>query len=350
MKTCLLCVLMSAIVLVNATAQEVPVPDPGETAAPAAPAHTPAPRLVCEAPEFDFGTVDNSQTVEHTYVLKNTGDLTLEITQVRPSCGCTVASITERNVPPGGETRITARLSLAGRQGPQHKVTTVESNDPQQPHFMLVLKGVAGMAMDVQPPRLIQGQLPAGSQPTNVATVSAQSDTPFQITAVESTSDRIKAAVETVATGRVYRVSVWPSEPLSPGQLEANLVIRTDHPQRPTLEVPVIFMVNTDLTVAPREMVFPAASEEPVTRYIIVRAAEGQSFQIAQVETPDPEIQTQISPFGSNGYRIQLSNLRPQAHLNQRVFRIHTAIPGQPPLDVPIRIVQTEAPAPTPAP
>lgn len=342
MKRCL-CSLVALLVLsLPAVAQE-------SSLAPTDPAaHIPAPQLVCDAPDFDFGTIDNSQTVEHTYVLRNTGDLSLEITQARPSCGCTVASISERTVAPGAESRITARLSLAGRQGPQHKVITVESNDPKQPQFALTLRGVAGVALDVQPPRIMQGQLTAGTQPTNEVMVTGQADTPFQITALESTTDRLKATAETVETGRVYRIHLWPAQPLAPGQLEATLVIRTDHPQRPTLEVPVVFMVSTDITVAPRELVFPTMSTEPLTRYIIVRAAEGQTFQIANVETPDPEIKTEITPFGSTGYRIQLSNLRPQASLHQRVIRINTSIPGQAPLDVPIRVIPAETPAPTP--
>lgn len=339
---------LSLLGLVLLTA--LPLSTPAQEAAPA-PAEAPAPRLVCDAPEFDFGTVDNSQSVEHTYVLRNEGDLTLEIGQARPSCGCTVASITERNVPPGGETKITARLSLTGRQGPQHKAITVESNDPKQPQYILTLKGVAGTVMDVQPARVMQAQIPAGTQPTNTVTIAGLPGTTFQITNLEATTDRIKAAVETVESGRVYRVNVWPSQPMEPGQIEATMVIHTDHPQKPTVEVPVVLMAHMDLTVAPREMVFPLASDEPVTRYIIIRALDNRPFQLSHVETPSADIKWEISPFPPNGHRIQISNFRPTADMNQRVFRIHTTVPGQPPLDVPIRIVQLEpAPAANPAP
>ncbi len=319
----------------------------GSQAQEPAPVVQPAPHLICEAPEYDFGTADNSQSVEHTFVVRNDGDLTLEISQVRPSCGCTVASITERNVAPGAETRITARLSLTGRQGPQHKVMTVESNDPKQPQFILTLKGVAGSALEIQPARLMLVQQAAGSQPTGAVHVTGLPGTPFHVTAVEANSDRVVATVETVEDGRIYRLNIAPAQPLAPGQLEATVIIRTDHPQRPTVEVPVVFMAKTDLVVAPRELVFPASSTEPITRYIIVRANDNQTFKIANVETPDAEIKTEITPFGPTGFRIQLSNLKPTSNLNQRVIRVHTAIPGQPPLDVPLRVIE---PAPiTPA-
>ena len=314
-----------------------------------APTVVPAPRLVCEAPVFNFGTVDNAQSVEHTFVLRNEGDLSLEIGQVRPSCGCTVASVSERMVPPGGETRITSRLSLAGRQGQQHKVITIESNDPKQPQFTLTLTGVAGVAVDVQPTRIVQAQIPVGAQPTNAVMLTGLAGTPFEVLAVEANSDRVSARVETVESGRVYRVLVYPTKPLEPGQLDANLTIRTDHPQRPTVEIPVSFMALSDLVVAPRELVFPIASEEPVTRYIIVRATGQHAFQLSHVEAPEDGIKTEVTPFGPNGYRIQILNLRPRMDLNQKVIRIHTAIPGQPPLEVPLRII-APAPAPSPAP
>lgn len=309
-----------------------------------APTPAPAPKLVCDAPEYDFGVMDNSQNVEHTFIVRNEGTLTLEITQVRPSCGCTVANISERNVAPGSETKISTRLSLVGRQGQQHKAITVESNDPERPQYILTLKGVAGSAIDVQPPRLTQIQVPVGTQPTGVVQVVGVAGTPFKILSVEASTDRISASVETVEEGRSYRVLASPSKPLEPGQTESTLIIHTDHPQRPTMEVPVVFIVPSDVMVAPRELIFPAPSSEPVIRYIIVRTGDKQAFQITKVETPDPAITTEVSPFGANGYRIQLSNLKPEAVLDQRVIRVHTSIAGQAPIEVPLHIM-TPAPA-----
>ena len=113
------------------------------------------PRLVCDEPVYDFGTMDNSQDVEHTFVLRNEGDLTLEIKNVRVSCGCTVADTSEKMVKPGTETMIKTRLSLKGRSGPQHKNITVESNDAKQPSFILSLQGTAAMEMQVRPVQLL---------------------------------------------------------------------------------------------------------------------------------------------------------------------------------------------------
>lgn len=329
----LLVAALSALVSVSAPAQEQPD----------AAAH--APKLVCDEPAFDFGTMDNSQAVEHTFVLRNEGDLTLEITQVRPSCGCTVASISERSVPPGGESRVTARLSLAGRTGPQHKAIVVESNDPQKPQFTLSLAGVAGVALDVQPPRVILGQVPAGTKPSASIQVTGSGTTPFSVASVAANTEQLVATIETLEEGRVYKVNLEAREALSPGQFDAVVVIRTDHPQRPSIEVPVTFVVVGEVIVAPRELEFPAVSTEPVTRYVIIRADAANPFQIERVETPDPSISVVIEPFGAGGYKVQLNNVVASPALDGAIVKIHTTLAGTPEIDVPLRIQQAQ-PAP----
>ena len=57
------------------------------------------PAIFCEEPSYDFGTQDSSQTVTHEFVILNKGDADLEILQARPSCGCTVANISQKIVP-----------------------------------------------------------------------------------------------------------------------------------------------------------------------------------------------------------------------------------------------------------
>ena len=93
----------------------------------------PAPIIFCAQPNFDFGSSESGRSVSHEYVIQNKGDALLSISEIRPSCGCTVASISTQAVAPGAEARVTAVLNLAGRSGPQHKTIAVDSNDPKQP-------------------------------------------------------------------------------------------------------------------------------------------------------------------------------------------------------------------------
>ena len=104
--------------------------------------------------------------------MKNDGNAPLEIKQARPSCGCTVANISNKTVPPGVTAQIETRLSLRGRVGQQHKNITVESNDPNTLALVLTLSGNS-LAADPPPqPTPVAGEakLQEGAQNPAAAT------------------------------------------------------------------------------------------------------------------------------------------------------------------------------------
>ncbi|SDH07200.1 Protein of unknown function [Psychroflexus sediminis] len=49
----------------------------------------------------DFGTVEEGEVVEHTFVFTNTGDAPLIVSDANASCGCTVPTWTEGAIAPG---------------------------------------------------------------------------------------------------------------------------------------------------------------------------------------------------------------------------------------------------------
>ncbi|HBP22821.1 MAG TPA: hypothetical protein DEA08_34200, partial [Planctomycetes bacterium] len=71
---------------------------------PAKPADSPqagpAPKLEVESKDLDFGEIVHGAKATLKVALKNTGQAPLEIRQVKPSCGCTVADF-PRVVAPG---------------------------------------------------------------------------------------------------------------------------------------------------------------------------------------------------------------------------------------------------------
>lgn len=285
------------------------------------PATTNVPHLVCDEPEFDFGLVDQTSNVEHTFILKNTGTLTLEITRAQPSCGCTVADITQKEIPPGGESRISTRFSTAGRTGPQHKTIVVMSNDPEQPQYTLTLKGEIGVALSAKPAQIIMPRVAPGDQPESEVIVESGDGTHFQVTSVSSTSDELAASVSPIEEGRSYRIKVALKHPLE-GAMNATLVVNTDHPKRPTLSIPVHFMVSRDMIVAPREITFEQPNDTAVSRFVLLRNADGAPVELDGVEPPGPGVEIAVQPFGSNGVRIQMTGLVPNNEMNGRVLRI----------------------------
>jgi len=91
------------------------------------------PRLALEQGIFDFGTVERGVPVDHTFHLPNRGSAELRVDHVKSSCGCTVAVVSEREIPPGGEARVSVTLDTARLGGRTTKTVSVYTNDPDSP-------------------------------------------------------------------------------------------------------------------------------------------------------------------------------------------------------------------------
>ncbi len=304
------------------------------------PAPTPTaqgPRIYCEQPLFDFGSADSSTTIEHTFVIQNIGDTTLEITQVRPACGCTLANISEKMIPPGGQSEITARLSLAGRNGPQSKPITILSSDPQNPEYRVTMAGTVSSAIMVSPDRLMFGQIGQGQTMELTADITAAAER-FTVIGVESSIPDLVVTTETVEETRHYRIKATLTGPATPGPLSAALQIKTDNAGRPAITIPVIANVVGELIYAPAVMEIPAGSAQPLTRYVVIRPGTLTDFTLKAVNLPDPAMRASIFPFGNQGYRIQIENIPSNADLNGKSITIETSGEAMSLIQIPITV------------
>lgn len=148
-----------------------------------------SPRLVCDGTPFDFGERPNTGAVEHDFLLRNEGQLSAEITNVRSSCGCTVATMSdaERVIRPGGTGTVHVVFSLAGRTGPQNKVVTVESNDPHRRSLALQLVGTAVQPVTANPPAILFSSVPPDAGVQEKAVVLSANE-PFRVFSADGAS------------------------------------------------------------------------------------------------------------------------------------------------------------------
>jgi|ERR1035437_2517332 hypothetical protein len=76
----------------------------------------------------DFGKITQGEKISHVFKFKNTGENPLVITQVQPSCGCTIPEWTEDPIEAGKEGSIHVMFNSEGKEGKQHKTVTVVAN------------------------------------------------------------------------------------------------------------------------------------------------------------------------------------------------------------------------------
>jgi len=98
-------------------------------------------RITFDEPEFDFGTVNEGEIVEHTFKFTNTGKVPLTVLRARSSCGCTIPEWPEEPIPPGGTGVIKAKFDTVGKIRDQKKSITVTANTYPN-DSKVVLKGV----------------------------------------------------------------------------------------------------------------------------------------------------------------------------------------------------------------
>jgi hypothetical protein len=95
-------------------------------------------KITFDEPKHDFGKVKQGVALTFIFKFKNDGDERLVIQNVRPSCGCTGASIGDKKeFEKGEEGEIKVTFSTSGRVGAQIKTVVVQSNDPKTPSVVL---------------------------------------------------------------------------------------------------------------------------------------------------------------------------------------------------------------------
>jgi hypothetical protein len=102
-------------------------------------------RLEVSQKKWDFGFIPRGAKVTHNYILKNVGNDTLKITNVRKSCGCTAAPLRKTVLPPGDTTQLEVTFSSGSYQGPISKAVYVESNDPIEPFMDITFQATVSV-------------------------------------------------------------------------------------------------------------------------------------------------------------------------------------------------------------
>ncbi|MFQ6058717.1 MAG: DUF1573 domain-containing protein [Anaerolineae bacterium] len=81
---------------------------------------------------YDLGEIPPDRVTEHIFKIKNIGTRDLEIQEVSSSCACTASLVSDKVVPPGGETelKIAYDPTVYRDYGPVERYIQIFSNDP----------------------------------------------------------------------------------------------------------------------------------------------------------------------------------------------------------------------------
>lgn len=91
---------------------------------------------------WNFGTIEQRQTIKHKFIIQNRGEADLIINAVRSTCACTAVLSTPNLIKPGEKAEIEVSFYSDYRAGRVTKHVYVDSNDPDQPWIKLTITGV----------------------------------------------------------------------------------------------------------------------------------------------------------------------------------------------------------------
>lgn len=296
------------------------------------------PRLVIDEPHHDFETAYSGTESEHTFMLRNEGDDPLTIHRVHSSCGCTVTKLTNTVISPGEQEPLIANISLKNRHGPQRMNIAVQSDDPENPIYRLRIEGRAIRDFEVRPRLLNFGTLAPGSPATRTLDLISDEE-PFALQDIAANTTGLGLRVVEVKPDHHYRVVVMLSEETATGKMEGNLLIRTDHPRRREITVPLVGHITArSVIVSPEVLTLPASWEGPITRHVVIRAVgDNNPFSIEQIDLPHDEMKVRTFPMGNIGYRLQVTNLRAEQLDEDADINITTDLPEAGSIIIPIR-------------
>jgi hypothetical protein len=219
------------------------------------------PRVVVDAPEFDFGTMQRGATKSHEFVFKNTGDAPLRLEVGQTSCKCTLGEVSSRPLEPGDSIPVKLEWSAKVAAGEFRQTATVLTNDPRKPRVDLLVKGYVTESTGVLPPDFLLGEFTTDDVRTASVEVGAYKETPIELTAAmaEGTprAELFRLKVEPLAKDKITipaatsacRVTVEAGPGLPLGHLTEWVVLKTNLPEAPQLQVPILGVVEGDISL-----------------------------------------------------------------------------------------------------
>ncbi|HEV7504044.1 MAG TPA: DUF1573 domain-containing protein [Thermoanaerobaculia bacterium] len=307
------------------------------------------PKAVVAEPIKDVGTVAKGEKATADFVIRNDGDAVLEITNVQPSCGCTVAEY-DKTVAPGKTGKVHAVVDTASFSGPIAKGVTVFTNDPALPQIELTLQAKVEPYINVKPGYAryitVQGEPQEGNI---VQTLWTTDDTPMDIVKAESpwpyltVTYREATAAERMpeVKGKQWKVEMKLSNnEAKVGPLMESVTIYTTHPKQKIVQIPVSGFVRPILAVTPPVGNYGEIElKEPLKRSVIVKNYATEPIKLTSVDTSLKGVQAKIEPLKEGReYTIQVT-LDPS--LGKGPFHgkltLHTDSAKVPQLDVEIK-------------
>ncbi|PWU09940.1 MAG: hypothetical protein C5B50_26455 [Verrucomicrobia bacterium] len=286
----------------------------GQTNAPGAQAAVaaPAPKIAFSETSFDFGKVESGELVKHVYTFTNVGNATLEVSEVRPGCGCTTAGEWDKSVEPGKTGRIPVQFNSAAYGGHVSKNITVTCNDPAQKTPILFLNGTVWKPIEISPP-VASFMLPPENQTrqTQVLKIVNNLEEPLTLWPSTNRNAAFELEFKTNTVGKEFELKVTVVPPIGEGSISARYDFPTSSRKVSILNVMVFAYGKPRITLSPAQLSLPPGPLQAASQQIVV--VENNTTNTLALSEPVLQIMAGPSPAAEKieGVDIQVKEPAP---------------------------------------
>ena len=292
---------------------------------------------------FDFGPVPRGAKVKHEFVLTNRLAEPITILNLRPSCGCTSGKASTSIVNPGTGAVIEAQMdtrNFLGIKATTLFVTLVNASGREAEVRLGVTSNILADIV-LNPGSIDFGTVMKGQAPSQVLSIDRIGAPGWRFERMVSASRVLTAQlVESRrdpkgAVSYTLTVGIKPDAPAGPVRDEIRLL--SNDRETPSIPIMVTANVRGEMSAAPSILTMGEvnSSASKQGRFIIraprpftITTVEGTGDGFS-VEPPDAERKTMH--VLTVAFRPEESTIRGDL---RRVFRVHTDLAGEPPLEV----------------
>lgn len=329
-------------------------PPPADVVVPNAPvASQGGPKIQFAGTEHDFGKIDNGTSVNYDFVFFNAGTSTLEVTDVRPSCGCTTSGPWSKSVEPGQRGTIPIQFNSANFSGPIHKTIAVTCNTPAVPQTILHLKATVWKAIDVNPSIVyFTPQAEARALATKVVRILNNVDVPLELDPPECANKAFTAELKTLKAGKEFEVLISAKPPFGPGTVQGPITLKTSSKSLPVITINGVVMVQLPITALPSQLVLGSAPLAAATSLgVTLRNSSSAAVSVSEPKVTVPGVAATLKELQPGRvFNIMLNfpagfKTEPTGHAE---LSVKTSHPQYPLVRVPIVLTsQASRPPPT---
>ena len=257
---------------------------------------TDSPRIEFASTVHDFGKIKLGDVVKHSFVFTNTGKALLEISDVRPGCGCTTAGTWDKKVEPGKTGIIPLQFNSLGFSGTVTKSATVTCNDPA--HTNVVLRLIAAIWKPIEvTPSMVLFSLSDEVQTniTKVIRITNHLEEPLVLSDLVNTNRSFRAELKTVKPGKEFDLEITALPPFTARTTLAPIRLKTSSPQMASISVSAYAMVQPAVSASPEQLWIPATPiKSPVKSSLLIRNVGTHVVTLSEPRANVPGVEVKL--------------------------------------------------------